>query len=37
MTPNERTAHANTQTFGLVLISAALLVAVLPGFGPIRT
>ena len=29
MTTKERTAHANTQTFGLVLISAALLVAVL--------
>jgi len=28
MTTKERTAHANTQTFGLVLISAALLVAV---------
>ncbi len=29
MTTKERTAHANTQTFGLVLMSAALLVAVL--------
>jgi len=29
MTTKERAAHANSQTFGLVLVSAALLVAIL--------